>query len=162
MGLKKNRSETYTIGLCNSFKDSKLKVLFFELDRAHTHNLDEVRWVFIKNKLDYFIHLTGSQGHHILSPTLMSSGRWHYIIQDIKHINRECPMTTLRMKPNKYYQEDYFWYQIKEQKHFDNEKVNSLQMCNYFNRLWKTEFKGDIQTELNIVSYPLPLSQYVR
>ena len=58
MALKKNRSETYTIGLCNSFKDSKLKVLFFELDKEHSKNIDEIKYIFIKNKLDYFIHRT--------------------------------------------------------------------------------------------------------
>ena len=162
MALKKNRSNKFTVGLCNSFKDSKLKVLFFELDKEHNEYYEQVTKVFMKNELDHFVHLTGSQGHHFLSPTLMSAGRWHYIIQEIKQINPKCPMTTLRVKPNKYYQEDYFWYQIIDERHFDNKKINSLQMCNYFNRLWKTEFKGEIETELNIVSYPLPKVEIVR
>ncbi len=161
--MKKNRSETYTIGLCNSFKDSKLKVLFFELDKEHSRNIDEVKYIFIKNELDYFIHRTGSGGYHFLSPTLMSGGRWHYIIQEVKHLNRECPMNTLRVKPNKYYQEDFYWYQIIDQKQFSgNYGLNSNQLCNYFNRIWKTKFMGVVPTELNIVQYPLPISDYVR
>lgn len=157
MTLKKNRSNKYTVGLCNTFKDSQLKTLFFELDKEHLQDYNYVNGVFRKYELDYFVHITGSQGHHFLSPTLMSKGRWHYIIQELKHVNKKCPMNTLRVKPNKYYQEDYFWYQIVEQRQFDNEKVNSMQMCNYFNRIWKTQFKGEIQTELIIVNYPLPL-----
>ena len=162
MGLKKNRSNKLTVGLCNSFKDSKLKVLFFELDKEQIISFNEVEQTFIKKELDYFIHKTGSGGFHFLSPTLMSAGRWHYIIQEIKNINKKCPMNTLRVKPNKYHEEDYFWYQIYDEAYFDNQKINSLQMCNYFNRLWKTQFKGEIETELNIVSYPLPISDYVR
>ncbi len=162
MALKKNRSETYTVGLCNTFKDSKLKVLFFELDKEHSRNIDEVKYIFIKNELDYFIHRTGSGGYHFLSPTLMSAGRWHYIIQEVKHLNKECPMNTLRTKPNKYYQEDYYWYQIIDQRQFDNEKVNSLDLCILFNRLWKTQFKGIIPTEIIQPPYPLPISDYVR
>ena len=156
MGLKKNRSDKYTIGLCNTFKDSKLKVLFFELDAEHKEYYYKVKSVFVKDKLDFFVHKTGSGGYHFLSPTLLTAGRWHFIIQDLKKINPQCPQLTLRVKPNKYYNEDFYWYQIYEQMEFDNKDVNSLQMCNYFNRIWKTDFKGIIQTELNIVSYPLP------
>ena len=154
--MKKNRSDKYTIGLCNTFKDSKLKVLFFELDKGQTIEFNDVEQTFIKNELDYFIHKTGSGGYHFLSPTLLTAGRWHYIIQNLKKLNPKCPMTTLRMKPNKYYDEDFYWYQIYDEAYFDNEKFNSIQMCNYLNRLFKTHFKGTIETELNIVSYPLP------
>ena len=162
MALKKNRSNKLTTGLCNTFRDSKLKVLFFELDKEHSEFYNVVKNVFDKYELDFFTHLTGSKGHHFLSPTLMTTGRWHYIIQEIKHINPKCPMTTLRVKPNKYYQEDYFWYQIVDQTHWGNDRINSIEMCQYLNHIFKTNFNGKINTELNIVSYPLPISNYVR
>ena len=65
-------------------------------------------------------------------------------------------MTTLRIKPNKYYNEDQFWYFTYIERHYDNKKYNSLMMCNYLNRIFKTKFEGRLNDEIKIVNYPLP------
>ena len=157
MTLKKNRSNKFTIGLCNTFKDNtKLRTLFFELDREHMDEYEYVNKVYQKNKLDYFVHKTGSGGFHFISPTMITKARWNKIMKLLKSINPKCPMTTLRVKPNKYYNEDQFWYFTYIEKHYENREHNSRMMCNYFNRIFKTHFKGALLDEIIIVQYPLP------
>ncbi len=157
MTLKKNRSNKFTIGLCNTFKDNTtLRTLFFELDREHMDDYEEINNIFQDNKLDYFVHKTGSGGFHFLSPTMIRKQRWKEIMSLLKPINPKCPMTTLRIKPNKYYNEENFWYFSYIEKHYDNLKHNSLMMCNYLNRIFKTKFKGELLDEIKIVNYPLP------
>ena len=157
MTLKKNRSNKFTIGLCNTFKGSKnLKTLFFELDREHFEKYDYVNRVYQNNGLDYFVHKTGSGGFHFISPTMITKSRWKKIMIELKFINPKCPMTTLRIKPNKYYNEENFWYFSYIEKHYDNLKHNSLMMCNYLNRIFHTKFEGEVLDEMIIVNYPLP------
>ena len=94
MALKKNRSNKFTIGLCNTFKDNtKLRTLFFELDREHIDSYEFVNNVFQKNELDYFVHKTGSGGMHFLSPTMITKQRWKDIMKLLKTINPKCPLT---------------------------------------------------------------------
>ena len=112
--MKKNRSNKYTTGICNTFRDSELRVLFFELDREHLIYEPEIHKLYKDNELDYLVHRTGSMGLHFLSPTLMTKERWKEIMRCYKHINPKCPMTTLRVKPNKYPDEDGIWYRVHE------------------------------------------------
>lgn len=153
--MKKNRSNKFTDGLCNTFKNIQAKTFFFELD--DNENYERICNLYYINQLDFFTHRTGSGGYHFISPTLITREQWKELMNEVKSINPKCPMTTLRMNPNKYYQEDQFWYFKYVEKHYDNEFKNSKQMCEYLNRIFKTTFKGDIDTELKLVRYPLPL-----
>ena len=73
--MKKNRSNIFTDGICNTLKDDKnLKMVFFELDNTNVNletweyelsyfnieNSIKVVRAFNKFELDYFIHLTGN------------------------------------------------------------------------------------------------------
>ena len=157
MGLKKNRSNKFTIGLCNTFKDNKtLRTLFFELDKEHLEHYTLVCQVYRNNKLDFFTHKTGSGGMHFLSPTMITKERWKSIMLELKFINPKCPMTTLRVKPNKYYGEDDFWYFIYTEETFENESCNNNYMCDFFHRVFATKFLGNQEDEIKIVHYPLP------
>jgi hypothetical protein len=155
--MKKNRSNKFTTGLCNTFKNIDAKTFFFEIDS--NENYSKICQVFLDNKLDFFVHKTGSGGFHFISPTLITRQRWKEIMIPIKKINPKCPMTTLRMNPNKYYGEESFWYFKYIEQTFDNEEFNSKQMCDYLNRIFKTNFVGKVDSELKIVNYPLPIME---
>jgi hypothetical protein len=156
--MKKGRSNKFTVGLCNTFTDCKnLRTLFFELDKEHLDQYSRICKIYDDNKLDYFIHKTGSGGYHFISPTMITKERWKNIMNEVKDVNPKCPMTTLRMQPNKYFGEDSFWYFIYIEKHFDdNYKCNSKNMSDYLNHIFKTKFDGLLQDEIKIVRYPLP------
>lgn len=165
---KKNRSNQYTTGLCNTFSGTDLKTLFFEVDkydpRTQTHNENYVRELQIVNSiyrrlgLDYLVHKT-QNGCHFLSPTMIPKLFWSKIIkEDLRDINRKCPMTTLRVEPNKYPNESEFWYRV-DAFYFDGNDIrNNFNMCNYLNKIFGTSFRGspDNNQDIKIVRYPLP------
>ena len=96
--MKKNRSNIFTDGICNTLKDDKnLKMVFFEFDDK---NLDgfyvttrdghdeymKIKNTYEKFELDYFIHRTGN-GYHFLSPTLIDRILYKKFMNVLKDIN---------------------------------------------------------------------------
>ena len=154
--MKKNRSNIFTTGLCNTItEDPDVRFLFFEIDREHKESLDEIKSIYTQNKLDLLIHATGN-GFHFLSPTILNKAEWKMLISFLKHINTKCPMTTLRVKPNKYPFEDSYWYRSEVFQYSENINKNCIEMCNYLNKIWNTKFSGSKSYTLKIVHYPLP------
>ena len=170
--MKKNRSNIFTDGICNTLKDDKnLKMVFFELDfENHSswnwNSFFKVKKTYKKFELDYFIHRTG-KGLHFLSPTLVDKILYKKFMNELKDINTKCPMTTLRTKPNKYENEkDYFYNIIEIKKFSNNKKANCKEMCNFLNETFnKTEkstflsipnFEGTHKGKIIKVKYPLP------
>jgi len=165
--MKKNRSNTFTDGICNTLKNDKnLKMVFFELDynseiKNHTlfsfsKQFDKIKNTYEKFELDYFIHRTGN-GYHFLSPTLIDKILYKKFMNCLSDINTKCPMTTLRTKPNKYENEKDYFYNIVEIKKFsNNKKANCLEMCNFLNETFNTNFEGSHKGSIIKVKYPLP------
>ena len=154
MTLKHDRSNRFTQGIVCTLKDSKSRFCFFEIDLADQHYGDAVLAQYRLFKLDVLWHRTGN-GRHFLSPTCVSKEIWKAFMEPLKHINPKCPMTTLRIKPNKYPNEEQIWYNYA---YFTNRNLsrNSQEMCRLLNRLFHTSFLGNVQTELKFVWYPLP------
>ena len=161
--MKKNRSNIFTDGICNTLKNDKnLKMVFFELDFENDFNLKDfnlfkkVKETYKKFELDYFIHTTGN-GCHFLSPTLVDKIIYKKFMNELKDINTKCPMTTLRTKPNKYENEkDYFYKTTKPEKFPNNKKANCKEMCNFLNSTFNTDFEGTHKGKIIKVKYPLP------
>ena len=161
--MKKNRSNIFTDGICNTLKNDKnLKMVFFELDFDIYHKISfysfvKIQKTYDKFELDYFIHKTGN-GCHFLSPTLIDKILYKKFMNILKDINTACPMTTLRTKPNKYENEkDYFYNIIDINKFPNNKKSNCKEMCNHLNSLFQTDFEGTHKGKIIKVKYPLPL-----
>ena len=172
---KKNRSNIFTDGICNTLKNDKsafsnskykgLKMVFFELDnndKYHQNNqYYKVIKIYNKFELDYFIHLTGN-GLHFLSPTLIDKILYKKFMNELKDINTKCPMTTLRTKPNKYENEKDYFYKIQRLVKFpNNKKSNCLEMCNFLNSTFNTNFEGTHKGKIIKVKYPLPYPKEV-
>ena len=168
--MKKNRSNIFTDGICNTLKNDKsafsnskykgLKMVFFELDLEINKLLkdsdrNKVKNTYEKFELDYFIHATGN-GIHFLSPTLIDRILYKKFMNILKDINTKCPMTTLRTKPNKYKNEKDYFFEIVEIKKFQNKKANCKEMCNFLNKTFNTNFEGTHKGKIIKVKYPLP------
>ena len=175
--MKKNRSSIWTDGICNTLKNDKtaftnskyknLKMVFFELDYTietledklsyfHARNTLKVKNTYKKFELDYFIHKTGN-GIHFLSPTLIDKILYKKFMNELKDINTKCPMTCMRTKPNKYENEKDYFYKIQRLEKFpNNKKSNCLEMCNFLNSTFNTDFEGSHKGSIIKVKYPLP------
>ena len=156
--MKPNRSSRYTTGLVCTFADSDNRVFFFEVDEEEKHLFAEINEFYNFHKLDFVVHRTGSGGFHWLSPTMIERDLWRSFHKELKHINADCPMTTLRIEPNKYPDEQIVWYNS----HVINTNTktpleNNAQMSNLLNHIWGCEFAGIQEGSIKQVKYPLPL-----
>lgn len=131
--------------------------MFFELDKDEIEYDHLVTKTYLDYGLDYLIHKTGGGGKHYLSPTLISKAEWKEIMNRLRFLNKNCPMTTLRVQPNKYPNESEIWYRTDKYSDPENQSLNSREMCQYLNKIFKSNFVGEIPTDLKIVRYPLPL-----
>jgi hypothetical protein len=149
------QSNKYTTGLVCTFADIPLRTFFFELDTEHREFYNDVCDFYNLEELDYIVHRTGGGGYHFVSPTMISLGRWTALHEELKNINSECPMITLRMKPNKHPNEELVWYNSHVERFNTIPSQNNLQMCRYLNKIFGSDFKGTGAGEMKIVEYPL-------
>jgi hypothetical protein len=157
MTLKKNRSNIFTTGLCNTFDGHDWRTLFFELDNPVSQSeINRLVDIYRENKLDLLIHKTGSNGMHFLSPTMIPKMQWKEIMIQLSDLNPKCPMTTLRVEPNKYPNESEIWYR-SDCYYYANPYYNNTSMCFYLKRLWQSQFFGFQRGDIKLVRYPLPL-----
>jgi len=154
--LKKNRSNKYTTGLVITNDTNNKRFLFFELDiPISLEEKEKVLDVYRSHGLDVLIHRTGS-GIHFISPTLIELSTWKEMMGELKHINKKCPMTTLRWLPNKYPNESSQWYTADYWSNPDNLRNNSHNLSLLLNKNFGSRFMGSIETNLKFVRYPLP------
>ena len=154
--MKKNRSNKFTQGIVITNNTNDKRFLFFELDKPFTkEEKQEVLDVYRFHGLDVLIHRTGS-GIHFISPTLIELQTWKEAITKLKHINKKCPMTTLRWLPNKHPNEDQVWFTSDYWHDTNNIRNNSDQLCLLLNKSFHSGLIGSIQTDLKFVRYPLP------
>ena len=129
----------------------------FELDEVgKTDKWFPILQAYADMYLDVLVHRTG-RGWHWLSPTIVTKDQWKQFHARIKHINRECPMLTMRMEPNKYPNESTIWYISSAFMYGDDAKRNSKNFATYLNKLFGCNFKGDVEGDIELVHYPLPL-----
>jgi hypothetical protein len=155
--LKPNRSSKFTTGLVNTFEGNDLKVFFFELDADNRDQFETLVNLYNENELDFIVHRTGGGGFHYLSPTMISKEGWKRLHNQVKDINPRCPMTTLRMQPNKHVGEELIWYNSSIVSWNAENKNNNWEMCQYLNKYFGSKFKGTGEGGIKIVRYPLPL-----
>lgn len=156
MTLKPNRHGPFTKGLAITNYSNDLRFFFFEVDLPYVSDeFQAVLDVYEHNGLDVLVHKTGN-GWHFISPTLVTKEEWKHYHEILKGINKKCPMTTLRIEPNKYPQEREIWYIYDRFYYRFSDRPNSVELSNLLNKWFKTDFKGTITTELKLVRYPLP------
>ena len=155
--MKHDRSNIYTIGLCDIVdNDRNKRVCFFEIDSFNALELFEVMGQYYSFGLDVLIHRTG-KGFHFLSPTLVALKEWKDFHEPLKHINSECPMTCLRIEPNKWKGEDILWKNsIRFNFKRSEAKANISEYCDLFKIHFGITFRPDICGDIKTVSYPLP------
>lgn len=157
--LKLNRSSRFTTGLVCTFADRPERCFFFELDKEHREFYQDVCNLYELEGLDWIVHRTGGGGFHFLSPTMISKEDWKILHKELAEINKDCPMTTLRMKPNKYPNEELVWYNSHTEVLNADTPKNNYQICTYLNQIFGSKFVGTGAGEMILVKYPLPLRE---
>ena len=163
--MKKNRSNKFTQGIVITNNTNDKRFLFFELDMISYDNNHEVFnriiGVYQRFGLDVCRHRS-YLGWHCLRPTLLDLETWKKAMAELKDINKKCPMTTLRVEPNKYPNEADIWY-LYEWYNFNSDRNNSIECINFLNKMWNIPDEelyiyrnANTHTDLKFVRYPLP------
>jgi hypothetical protein len=155
MILKKNRSNVYTKGITINANDNDNRYVFFELDLDHKRFFSDVIHAYRDYGFDYLCHRTGN-GYHFISPCVVTKEEWKQFHSELKHINKKCPMTTLRWIPNKYPNESEIWFLSEYWKDECPIHAISIEMADLLNHTFGSEFVGDMHTKIEFVTYPLP------
>lgn len=87
---------------------SSYRFLFFELDSKREDKLNAVLEVYKDLGLAVYYHET-THGYHFYSLRPIPKTVYWSAIRRIKILNPACPLTTLRLKPNKWQEEKKFW-----------------------------------------------------
>ena len=81
--------------------------------------------------------------------------KWKEIHKELLSINRKCPQICLRVKGNKYPNEDLFFYKAHLRLNCNDPSKNVESICIYLNKIFDFEPKlqGKIKGDLVLVSY---------
>lgn len=88
--------------------DGLSRFFFFEWDQEHFEHLSSMEDIILDVNVPCLVHATG-KGIHLLSLIPIATERWKKIHKKYKYINPKCPMTTMRIIPNKYQREIGCW-----------------------------------------------------
>lgn len=103
--------EIWTTGLVNVPKNPELKdcrYTLFELDSKRIPDVRKILEVYTEMLGSVYIHEL-INGFHFYNLKPISKTIYWDIIKEIKQLNPECPLTTLRIIPNKWRNEQKFW-----------------------------------------------------
>lgn len=158
MGRNNRSSKFYTTGLTNTVPGTRNRYFFFEIDSDDAGEIGIVEDLMREYRIDYFRHRT-RMGHHWLSPTVINESTYAIMHYRLRHINSECPMTTLRVEDNKYGRngEPNFYVPEIQYSFPNNVSNNSRIMCMYLNNIFDTRFAGTNEADIKLVRYPLPI-----
>lgn len=84
------------------------RYLFWEIDNQNEELLYEVLEIYRFMKLPVYVHKT-MRGYHFLSVKPICESVFNWCISNIRTTNPKYPPLTLRIKPNKYPNEDKVW-----------------------------------------------------
>ena len=149
---------THTQGLVNQVDKNREKKLFlFEVDNFNLDEFNLILETYKKFNLNCVYHRTGSGGFHFLSNTLLNLETWRLIHSELIHLNKRCPMITLRVKSGKggiYPNENYF-YKSKVKINCDDPSKNVESVSLFLNKVFDFEpkLKGTLEGDLQLVSY---------
>ena len=163
MSTAKVRSDVWTKGITCDLEKSdpnykKLRFLFFEMDSPIlTRDTELIDGVFRVNRIPFLRHRTGN-GLHWFGTKLLSIQAWKNAIELLKHLNKKCPMTTLRWKNNKYESEKDLWFSAFIGNYSNNYgDLYSVELSNLLNTTFSIgdphKFKGNTETKLGFVNY---------
>ena len=141
-----------TIGLVNQIaRDKNKKLFFFEVDTKDINQISYILDIYKHNHLTVLYHQT-QMGYHFLSPTLIDLRRWQQIHKSLLFLNKKCPMITMRVKGNKYPNEEslFYRYQVKE---YCSPSENVKSICLFLNKIFGSELQGTLEGELQTVTY---------
>lgn len=88
--------------------DIDSRYTFFELDSKNIDNLHFVLDTYRANLGSCYVHETIS-GYHFYNFRRISKESYYRIIKLMKHLNPLCPLTVLRIEPNKWQNEARYW-----------------------------------------------------
>lgn len=77
------------------------RFLLFELDSIQSELLMKVHDVYSKYEIPYLAHRS-MRGWHFISVKPISKELYWQAVREIKPLNPECPLITIRVKPNKW------------------------------------------------------------
>lgn len=104
-------NDIWTSGIVNVPLDPNLRdsrYTFFELDSKSVKDLRIVFNAYMDYLNSVYIHET-MKGFHFFNLKPVDKASYGLMMRQIKHLNTECPMTTLRILPNKWIGESRLW-----------------------------------------------------
>lgn len=102
-------TEIWTSGITNIPKnDRNSRYTFFELDTKDIDKLHFVLEVYRNYLGSCYVHELIS-GYHFFNFKPISKNSYYEVIKKIKHLNPLCPLTVLRIIPNKWMGEERYW-----------------------------------------------------
>ena len=153
------RSNVWTRGItCDLAKDDPLykirRFLFFEMDSPIlTRDSELIDATYRDYRIPHVRHRTGN-GQHWIGTRLLSIQTWKEAMSKLKHLNKKCPMTTLRWKNNKYESEKDLWFIANIRNYTTNRRdYISIELSNLLNKVFHSNFYGNTKTNLGFVNY---------
>lgn len=144
----KRTAEKWTTGVTCNPRSGEGRLFLFEVDREEMDKVPLVLGVLSRIFDMTFLHCTGN-GVHFYSSPLVTKEAWKEVHNLLRDINVKCPMTTLRVEPNKWVGEEKVWYQSYIIDHENGEYASlSPEEC--------AEFLEGFKKKLQTVRYPLP------
>lgn len=149
LGRPERTNDNWTWGItCKHRTDPDRRLFMFELDGEHMDYLPFVTNVLADIFEMVLIHCTG-RGTHLFALPPTDKESWKIAHKILEDVNPSCPMTTLRITPNKWEGEELVWYHGYV--YFRDEKrVSEL------NKKILEEFFKMLQEHFVAVQYPLP------
>lgn len=138
--------DIWTSGISNIPKhDRNSRYTFFELD---TKDIDKVHFVldvYRENLETCYVHEL-INGFHFFNLRAIEKERYNRIIRIIKFLNTECPLTVLRIIPNKWQNEKRYWN--------ISEIIGNSKELEQFRTCIETQTLGWIKDNYEVVRYP--------
>lgn len=129
-----------------------LRFLLFELDTLDNDAFQKVHEVYSKYEIPYLAHRS-MRGWHFLSVKSIPKELYWQAIREIKPLNPECPLITIRVKPNKWVNEAQLFKQvIIEPFNYLHNADNELRE---FARLLRYQMLGLMATKYKVVRYAI-------
>lgn len=125
------------------------RYLFWEIDDSEETALDKVIAIYRILKLPMYVHRS-MRGYHFLSVKPITKELWNWAITQLRDSNETYPPITLRVKPNKYINEDKIFNEgfiIAENYHSDTKQLRDWIVNQNLVKLGE---------QYQLVNYPFP------